>query len=134
MGTINDDIYGSNPLRDGRIQTSDISDGAVTADKLDPEINSAFESSKLYIVTATFEIGEGASIVGTLDKTYNEVYSAGEQGLIPVVRYINDDGDFEGTVFAYAVEESSVYKVKCSDTHVFYATSDDGEMVDIVPE
>lgn len=144
MGKINDDMYGSSPLRDGRIQTSDIgdkavtsdkiADGAVTAEKLDSEIGTAFASSKLFIATATFEIGEGASIVGTLDKTYNEVFAAGEDGLIPVIRYINDDGDFEGTVFAYASEEDDVYMVTCSDSHVFYADDPDGEMTDVQPD
>ena len=38
MGKINDDVYGSSLIRDGRIMTSDIQDGAVTTDKLADEV------------------------------------------------------------------------------------------------
>lgn len=92
--------YGDSPLRDGRIQTNEIADGAVTREKI-------ADSAVIYIVTLEEDDGDYS-----LDKNYKEIKAAVESGLIPYV----DTG--EGYWIVWSVwhdETNSLYKVGFSD-------------------
>ena len=74
MGKINDDVYGSSLIRDGRIMTSDIQDGAVTTEKL---TDGSVTSDKL-----------ASAVTGSL----LPAATSEDKDKVPVV---NEDGEWE---------------------------------------
>ncbi len=137
MAKVNEDIYGSSLRRNGKIQTSDIDDGAVTKDKLASEVHDSMlpeattsDSGKVPVVNeeGEWELGEGGGgsesvMVVTIsyssntyeaDVSYADIVAAIENGT-SVLFYLTGA---DGVGFAYYDEEYSEIS-----SSILYATS-----------